>query len=121
MTGKAVRFGRFWLLGRAFAATRMRRSRARAAMAGAVAVAGAAALVAAGAAVGGAVPDARAALRAASPWGKAIAVPGLRALNKNGAASVVSLSCALPGSCAAGGHYTGSIRRGLSRLEGFVT
>jgi hypothetical protein len=38
-------------------------------------------------------------------WGKAIAVPGLRALNTHGLAEVTSVSCAPPGSCAAGGYY----------------
>ena len=36
-------------------------------------------------------------------WGTAIEVPGLGALNKGGAAAVSSVSCASPGSCAAGG------------------
>ena len=58
-----------------------------------------------GAAVGGDLPSATAAVRTAGPWGKAIAVPGLRALNKRGAADVSEVSCASPGSCAAGGDY----------------
>jgi hypothetical protein len=36
-------------------------------------------------------------------WGRAIEVPGLRALGQN--ARVNSLSCASPGNCAAGGDY----------------
>ena len=39
-------------------------------------------------------------------WGRAIEVPGLGALNKGGNAGVVSVSCASPGNCAAGGYYT---------------
>jgi len=49
-------------------------------------------------------------------WGTAIEVPGLAALNKGGDAGVVSVSCASPGSCAAGGFYTD--RRG--DRQGFV-
>ena len=41
----------------------------------------------------------------AGSWGRAIAVPGLGALNKRGAAEVTSVSCASAGNCAAGGHY----------------
>jgi hypothetical protein len=40
------------------------------------------------------------------PWGKAIAVPGLAALNKGGNAQVNSVSCGSPGTCVAGGYYT---------------
>jgi hypothetical protein len=39
-------------------------------------------------------------------WGKAIKVPGLRALNTGGFADVYQVSCASPGNCAAGGGYT---------------
>jgi hypothetical protein len=60
---------------------------------------------AAGAAGAGAVPAARAAAPAADSWGKAIAVPGLKALTKRGGAEVASVSCASAGNCAAGGHY----------------
>ena len=38
-------------------------------------------------------------------WGRAIAVPGLRALNTGKLAEVTSVSCAPAGSCAAGGFY----------------
>ena len=38
-------------------------------------------------------------------WAEAIAVPGLAALNKSGVAEISSVSCAPPGSCAAGGDY----------------
>ncbi len=50
------------------------------------------------------------------PWGKAIKVPGLAALNKGGAALVGSVSCAPSGGCAAGESYTD--RRG--HFQGFV-
>src|SRR6266568_3525651 len=40
-----------------------------------------------------------------SVWGRAAEVPGLGALNQGGAAYVSSVSCASPGSCAAGGDY----------------
>ncbi len=51
-------------------------------------------------------------------WGKAIEVPGLRALNKRAGAYVfsVSVSCASPGNCAAGGNYTD----GHGSSQGFV-
>ena len=49
-------------------------------------------------------------------WGKAIEVPGLGTLNKGGEAAVVSVSCASPGSCAAGGYYAD----GDARQPGFV-
>ncbi len=49
-------------------------------------------------------------------WGRAIEVPGLRALNTGGNAFVFSVSCASPGNCAAGGGY--SDRR--DRSQGFV-
>jgi hypothetical protein len=48
-------------------------------------------------------------------WGKAIAVPGLAALNKGGDAEVDSVSCPSAGGCVATGNYLGS--RGL---RGFV-
>jgi len=38
-------------------------------------------------------------------WGQAVGVPGLGALNQGGNAGVSSVSCASPGSCAAGGGY----------------
>jgi hypothetical protein len=38
-------------------------------------------------------------------WGKAIAVPGLAALNTGEYAAVVSVSCGSAGTCAAGGYY----------------
>src|SRR6266567_1340859 len=38
-------------------------------------------------------------------WRQAVEVPGLGALNKGGGAYVSSVSCASPGSCAAGGDY----------------
>ncbi len=57
-----------------------------------------------------------AAIRAASLWGRAIAVPGLVALNKARNAEVRSVSCAALGSCAATGFYTDSGRH----QQGFV-
>ena len=41
-------------------------------------------------------------------WGVAREVPGLRKLNADRAAQVVSVSCATPGNCAAGGRYGGA-------------
>ncbi len=38
-------------------------------------------------------------------WGKAIGVPGLSALNANGNAGVISISCPAAGNCVAGGYY----------------
>jgi hypothetical protein len=38
-------------------------------------------------------------------WGKAVEVPGLRALNKGRNADVVSVSCTSAGNCVAGGYY----------------
>ena len=49
-------------------------------------------------------------------WGKAIAIPGLRALNKGGNAQVFSLSCASAGNCAVAGGY----KDGSGRVQGFV-
>ena len=49
-------------------------------------------------------------------WGGAIEVPGLGALNAGSDASVVSVSCAAPGSCAAGGTY----RDGDRHDQGFL-
>lgn len=39
-------------------------------------------------------------------WGQAIEVPGLEALNTTGSAEVLSVACALPGNCTAGGDYS---------------
>jgi len=52
-------------------------------------------------------------------WGRAIAVPGLAALNKGRNAEVLSVSCAAPGSCAAVGFYTdgGGHRQGFVAVE----
>jgi hypothetical protein len=55
-------------------------------------------------------------VRAAGLWGRAIAVPGLVALNKGRNAGVSSVSCATPGSCAAGGFYADGGRH----QQGFV-
>src|SRR5258708_38877077 len=57
-----------------------------------------------------------AAVRAAGWWGRAIAVPGLAALNQGRNAGVSSVSCPSPGSCAAGGVYRG----GAGHQQGFV-
>src|SRR5215831_10277648 len=57
-----------------------------------------------------------AAVRAAGVWGRAIAVPGLAALNRGRNAGVSSVSCASPGSCSAGGVYTDGGRH----QQGFV-
>src|SRR5690349_16680800 len=39
-------------------------------------------------------------------WQQAQQVPGLAALNSNGRAEVLSVSCARPGDCGAGGFYS---------------
>ena len=49
-------------------------------------------------------------------WGRAIGVPGLRALNQGDTAQVYSVSCASAGYCAAGGFYTDGDGHG----QGFV-
>ena len=49
-------------------------------------------------------------------WGTAIEVPGSGTLNKGGDALVNSVSCALAGSCAAGGTY----RDGFGHIQAFV-
>jgi hypothetical protein len=46
-------------------------------------------------------------------WGRAIEVPGIAALGSGGIASVLSVSCAPAGNCAAGGQYA----RGSSQCE----
>jgi hypothetical protein len=38
-------------------------------------------------------------------WHKAIEVPGTAALNQNGQAKIISVSCASAGHCSAGGTY----------------
>lgn len=71
-------------------------------------------LLAGAAMAGGAVPGAASAWaapanagaqRAAGPWGRAIEVPGLEALNQGENAKVVSLSCTSASNCAAVGYY----------------
>ncbi len=52
-------------------------------------------------------------------WGRAIEVPGLKALNTAGVAAVSSVSCSPAGSCAAGGYYVD--RPSPHRFQGFVT
>src|SRR5579862_4674672 len=49
-------------------------------------------------------------------WGTAIEVPGSATLNSGAFASVNSVSCAAPGDCAAGGHYSD----GSSHNQAFV-
>ena len=49
-------------------------------------------------------------------WGRAIGIPGLKALNTGGDAGLASVSCARTGACAAGGVYS---RRG-GEESGFV-
>jgi hypothetical protein len=46
-------------------------------------------------------------------WGQAIEVPGTAALSRGGSASVLSVSCAPAGNCAAGGQYA----RGSSQCD----
>jgi hypothetical protein len=53
---------------------------------------------------------------AASSWGRALAVPGLRALNKGRHAVVRTVSCGSADNCAAGGNY----RDRLGHGQGFV-
>ncbi|HEX6933266.1 MAG TPA: hypothetical protein VF162_14065 [Streptosporangiaceae bacterium] len=50
---------------------------------------------------------------AAGAWGRAIAVPGLAALNKGRNAVVLSVSCPSAGNCGAGGYYHDRGRRGF--------
>jgi hypothetical protein len=52
-------------------------------------------------------------------WGKAEQVPGLAALNTAGGAEVLSVSCARPGDCSAGGDYSVPSRSGF-RTQAFV-
>ena len=49
--------------------------------------------------------------QAGGTWGKAIEVPGTPGLNKGGVAQIISVSCAAPGDCGAGGYYTDSSDR----------
>jgi len=52
-------------------------------------------------------------------WHRAIKVPGLGSLNTGGDAGVVSVSCASPWTCAAGGYYAERSRR--LHYQGFVS
>jgi len=54
---------------------------------------------------------------AAGSWGRAIAVPGLAALNKGREAVVLSVSCPSAGNCGAGGYYHDRGRRGVVDSE----
>jgi hypothetical protein len=51
-------------------------------------------------------------------WGRAQRVPGLAALNRGGLAEVMSVSCARPGGCNAGGFY--AEMKGSPDQQGFV-
>ena len=54
-------------------------------------------------------------------WGRAMEVPGTAALNTFGIAEVSSVSCASPGNCTAGGHYSiGLDPLGNPISQGFV-
>src|SRR5260221_9022359 len=59
------------------------------------------------------VTTSAAAAGAAGVWGRAIAVPGLAALNKGRNAVVLSVSCPSAGNCGAGGYYHNRGRRGV--------
>ena len=55
-------------------------------------------------------------------WGRAIAVPGLAALDEGRHGVVISVSCGSAGSCAAGGNYASSVPNinGGGHQQGFV-
>src|SRR5258706_2002759 len=59
------------------------------------------------------VATSAAAAGAAGVWGRAIAVPGLAALNTGRNAVVLSVSCPSAGNCGAGGYYHNRGRRGF--------
>src|SRR5258705_13936608 len=59
------------------------------------------------------VATSAAAAGAAGVWGRAIAVPGLAALNTGRNAVVLSVSCPSAGNCGAGGYYHNRGRRGV--------
>jgi hypothetical protein len=93
-------------------------------------VAGAAATVLLGTGCSQAAPAATTTLPSATPvvasapaagpagvWGRAIAVPGLAALNTGRNADVLSVSCAAPGSCAVGGYYQNHGKHGVVASE----
>ena len=89
--------------------------RGRRALASAVcgaAVWGAAVLAVPGATSAWSVTAARGVLPAVSSWGRAVAVPGLRALNEGRHAVVRSVSCGSAGNCAAGGNYRDRLGHG---------
>ncbi len=69
----------------------------------------------AGAAAAAAHRTAAAPVTAGGTWGNATTVPGLAALSKGGAV-LVSVSCASPGNCGAGGEYVD----GAGRTQPFV-
>ena len=82
------------------------RQRALAAVAGAICCVGSLAVT--GMASAQAAPATSGSSGAASPWGKAIEIPGLGALNKGGFAFPSSMSCVSAGNCVAAGQYNGS-------------
>jgi hypothetical protein len=54
-------------------------------------------------------------------WTKAMTVPGIAALNKNGKAALDAVSCTSPGNCSAGGSYTsGHYPGGVAKTSAFV-
>jgi hypothetical protein len=73
-------------------------------------------IAAPGAAGAGPVLAVSVAAPAAGSWGRAVAVPGLAALNTGGNAQVSTVSCASAGNCAAGGSYAD----GGGNMQGFV-
>jgi hypothetical protein len=87
----------------------MRRTRMAAAMAAAVLAVFPVVVGVGGAAASTSLAD-------SSAWGKAIAVPGLAALNVGGSADVLAVSCPATGECAASGYYT----NGSDNQQGFV-
>jgi hypothetical protein len=58
--------------------------------------------------------------QAGGRWGMAEQVPGLAALNRAGLAQIVSVSCAAPGQCSAGGYYASRVFHGLLVTQPFV-
>jgi hypothetical protein len=90
----------------------MRRRRAMASALGAAAVWGAAALAVPAPADAWSATAAPGAVPAASSWGRAMAVPGLQALNQGRHAVVRSVSCGSASNCVAGGNYRDRLGHG---------
>ena len=98
----------------------MRRREVLVVVAGAAAVWGTGLLAVQGAASAWAAQAAHGTVTAGAtaPWGQAIGVPGLGALNKGGDAGVTSVSCGKMGTiCAAGGNYQDQHKQGFVVLE----